>query len=85
MSVWFPLGAAILAVMGMTISSIAVRSKPWLGTIGMLLCVLALVTGGAAFGLRKYVDQYGRYPWQEDPATGPSSIPLSDENFDEWE
>jgi hypothetical protein len=84
-SVTFTLGAAILALIGVIVASIGIRTSPSRSRIGMVLCTLALLTGVIALGLRAYVDRYGHYPWGDDADASPSALPLIDEDFDEWE
>ena len=84
-SVTFTLGAAILALIGVIVASIGIRTSPSRSRIGMVLCALALLTGVIALGLRAYVDRYGHYPWGDDADASPSALPLIDEDFDEWE
>lgn len=84
-SVTFTLGAAILALIGVIVASIGMRTSPSRSRIGMVLCTLAMLTGVLAFGHRTYIEKYGHYPWQDDPDAAPSNIPLIDQDFDEWE
>jgi hypothetical protein len=83
-SVGFPIGGVILALIGLTVSAIGMRSHGVRSLLALLLCLAALVTSATVGALNLYVAKYDRYPWQ---ATGmtPDSLPASGEEFDEWE